>query len=242
MTGQALTAGPTPRRRALFGLLDSDGWIWASLKAVFWFVVVIFLLGYIPDRAYYFTVFSTIDLGINVVSPVNLCPPENKSLPCPAPVGAVIPWELAPQELALPAPRVDGEAVQVGAKILYIGGTDGQTASEKVFVTDAFTAGNFSPWKEGPALPAARAKSAVAFFGGSVYVFGGFDASGAPATSAYVLTPDATTGALTAWKTAADAKLPIDLPEARAGSSIVALSDGLVLLGGFGPDGKPTNT
>ena len=114
MTGQALTAGPTPRRRVMFGLLDADGWPWASLKAAFWFVVIIFMLGYIPDRAYYLTVFSTIDLGINAVSPVNLCPPENKSLPCPAPPGAVVPWEVAPPELSLPAPRTDGEAIQVG--------------------------------------------------------------------------------------------------------------------------------
>ena len=43
------------RRRVLFGLLDADSWSWASTKATFWFVVIILLLGYIPDRAYYFT-------------------------------------------------------------------------------------------------------------------------------------------------------------------------------------------
>src|SRR5206468_1600613 len=102
MAAPALTAGPAPRRRAMFGLLDADGWSWASIKAVFWFVIVIFLLGYIPDRAYYFTVFSTIDLGINAISPINLCPPENRTLPCPAPPGAAEPWDQSPAELALP--------------------------------------------------------------------------------------------------------------------------------------------
>jgi len=242
MTGQALTAGPTPRRRVMFGLLDADGWPWASLKAAFWFVVIIFMLGYIPDRAYYLTVFSTIDLGINAVSPVNLCPPENKSLPCPAPPGAVVPWEVAPPELSLPAPRTDGEAIQVGTKILYIGGSDGQAASDKVYIADAFTTGTFSPWKDGPVLPAPRSKPAVAFLAGSVYVTGGFDPTNAPATSTYILTPDAATGAMTTWQTAADAKLPIDLPEGRAGASLVAATDGLFLVGGYGPDGKPTNT
>ena len=98
MTAPALGAG-TPRRRVLFGLLDADSWSWATIKALFWFVAIIMLLGYIPDRAYYFTVFSTIDLGINVVSPVNLCPPENRICPVPSPPGAALPWEPSPPEL-----------------------------------------------------------------------------------------------------------------------------------------------
>ena len=52
------------RRRAFFGLFDADGWGWASVKAIFWFVVMIMLLGYLPDRAYYFTVQKTVDLGL----------------------------------------------------------------------------------------------------------------------------------------------------------------------------------
>ena len=50
-----------PRRRAFFGLFDADGWGWASAKAIFWFVTIIMLLGYLPDRAYYFTVQRTVD-------------------------------------------------------------------------------------------------------------------------------------------------------------------------------------
>ena len=93
------------RRRAVFGLLDADGWTWASLKAAFWFLLIIFLLGYVPDRGYYFTVAPTVDLGFNAISPINLCPGENKKLPCPAPAGAVIPWEQSPAQLALPGGR-----------------------------------------------------------------------------------------------------------------------------------------
>ena len=52
------------RRRAVFGLLDADGWGWATVKATFWFVLIIFLLGYIPNLAYYFTVGNTIDVGL----------------------------------------------------------------------------------------------------------------------------------------------------------------------------------
>ena len=96
MAQQALGPGTAvPRRRALFGLLDADGWGWASVKAFVWLVIIIFMLGYLPDRAYYLTVGRTVDLGVLVWSPINLCPPTNETLPCPAPgrrghpVGAV---------------------------------------------------------------------------------------------------------------------------------------------------------
>src|SRR3954469_21122791 len=126
MAQQALYPGTTRTRgRAFFGLLDANGWGWASLKATFWFILLVFMLGYVPDRAYYFTVNKTIDLGILAWSPINFCPPSNESLPCPPPVGAAVPWEVAPQELSLPAPRVDGAVAQSGTKLLFIGGSDG---------------------------------------------------------------------------------------------------------------------
>ena len=115
-----------PRRRALFGLLDANSWTWAFLKALVWFLLLIFFLGYVPDRAYYFTVNRTIDLGILAWSPVNFCPGGNQSLPCPAPVGAVVPWAPSPQEISLPAPRTDGAVVQSGTSLLFVGGSDGK--------------------------------------------------------------------------------------------------------------------
>src|SRR5215212_2375992 len=143
---RALTAGTTRTRgRAFFGLLDATGWGWASLKAVFWFILLIFLLGYIPDRAYYFTVNKTIDLGILAWSPVNFCPEGNKSLPCPAPAGAMVPWDTSPANLSLPEARTDGAVVQSGTTILYVGGSDGTTASNKTFMTKAAGVGNFDP-------------------------------------------------------------------------------------------------
>ena len=42
MAQQALGAGTVlPRERALFGLLDADGWAWASVKAFAWLVIII---------------------------------------------------------------------------------------------------------------------------------------------------------------------------------------------------------
>jgi hypothetical protein len=238
---QALQPGVPRRRRALFGLLDADGWGWAFVKAFFWFVVIIFVLGYIPDRAYYFTVNKTLDLGILAWSPVNLCPPPNKTLPCPAPGGSVIPWEPSPSELALPEPRTDGALVTAGTKLLYIGGTNGSTASADVFVAESVPIGSFDKWTKGPPLPAPRANAAVTTFGGAIYVAGGTDEDGKPTKTTYVLTPNLSTGELGDWQGADDLKQSLDLPEARSAGSLVALADGLLFAGGEGPDGV-TNT
>ena len=239
MAQQALGPGATvPRRRVLFGLLDSDGWTWAGLKAGFWLIVIIFMLGYLPDRAYYFTVNRTLELGILAWSPINLCPPvPNEDLPCPPPVGALTPWHPSPSEpvsLALPEPRTDGGAVQVGNNILYIGGSDGEAATADVFVAEAVPVGNFDAWQDGPALPEPRSNASILSEGGSVYVIGGLDADGNPTDTVFVLTPDSESGELGDWQPG-DEKLV--LPEPRAGGSIAATATGLVFAGGTGPDG-----
>ena len=163
MAQQALGPGMTiPRRRAFFGLLDANGWAWAGVKAFAWLIIMIMLLGYIPDRAYYLTVNRAVDLGVIAWSPVNFCPPENESLPCPAPVGAVTPWHASPPELSLPQARTGGTVVQVGTKILYIGGSDGKAAQSTVFVAQVVGTGNFDRWTDGPPLPAPRSDASGA--------------------------------------------------------------------------------
>jgi hypothetical protein len=246
MAQHALGSGNVAKRRALFGLLDRDGWSWAFLKAFGWFIVIIVLMGYLPDRAYYFTVFSTIDLGLrsDPLTPVNLCPAENRTLPCPAPGGAILPWDLSPPLLLLPAGRRDGTAVQVGTHLLYIGGSDGKVASDAVYVADLYSTGNISAWRQGPKLPAPRTRLAAGFFGGSVLAIGGADASGAPTSTVYVLTPDPKTGDLGAWQPAdgSVSSLPkLTLPEARSGASFVAGGDGIIIVGGRNASG-PTTT
>lgn len=240
MAQQALAAGGTAaRRRALFGLLDANGWSWASIKALFWFTLIIFLMGYLPDRALYFTIFPTIDLGINVVSPVNICPATNKDLPCPVPVGATLPWEPAPQELSLPQPRTDGSLVQSGTNLLYVGGsTTGTDAVATVYSAPIRSAaGNLSAWVDGTPLPEARRHAAVVVVAGTVYVIGGFDAAGAPTTTTFAGTPDPATGTIAEWKTST----ALALPEARAWASVVSAGDGVILAGGQGPSGATTS-
>jgi hypothetical protein len=145
--------GGTYRRRALFGLMDADGWGWAFLKALFWFFLIIFLLGYLPDRAYYFTVFPTLDVGANVISPVNFCDSSNKNLPCPAPAGAVVPWERNPQELTLPQPRTGAGVAISGTNLSLVGGRSGDNPTNSVLTTQLTTTGNFDKWAVGPRLP-----------------------------------------------------------------------------------------
>ena len=243
MAQQALPAGrATTRGRAVFGLLDREGWGWASVKAVFWFIIIIFVLGYIPDRAYYFTVNRTIDLGILAWSPINFCPPSNESLPCPAPVGAAIPWEVAPQEISLPAARTDGAIAQSGTTLLFIGGSDGTKATDTTFVSTNSGPGNFDKWSDGPKLPAARADGGVAFSGGSIFYAGGFGPDGKPTKDVYVITTTGSTGQLGKWQTAKDAGLDLELPKAVAGARLVAVSDGLLLVGGTNDGKTPVKT
>jgi hypothetical protein len=239
MAQRALGAGTViPRRRALFGLFDADGWGWASVKAFAWLIIIIFILGYLPDRAYYLTVGRTVDLGVLAWSPVNLCPPTNQTLPCPAPVGAVVPWEPSPQELALPQPRTDGAVLQVGTSLLYIGGTDGKTSQSTVYVARTVGVGNFDKWADGPALPEPRADASVAYVAGSIYVIGGRDAAGAPTTTVFVLKPDGQTGALGQWTKVA----ALTLPEARSDTAAAITPDGLLLIGGRNKDGPVATT
>lgn len=239
MTQQALGAGPTTRRRrALFGLLDADGWSWAGVKAFIWLILIIFVLGYLPDRAYYLTVGRTVDLGLLAWSPINLCPPTNGSLPCPAPTGAIVPWDPSPAELSLPQARTDGAVIQVGTTILYVGGTDGTTAQSTVWLARTVGSGNFDAWADGPALPAPRADASVAYVAGSIYVVGGTDESGAPTTTVFKLTPDPITGELAAWEEQAD----LALPEPRAAAAAAVTPDGLLVIGGRDAGGPVTTT
>src|SRR5258706_747806 len=233
MAQQALPPGTTQTRgRAFFGLLDANGWGWATLKAAFWFILLLFALGYIPDRAYYFTINKTIDLGILAWSPVNFCPEGNLTLPCPAPPGAVVPWSSSPTELALPEPRTDGAVVQSGTTIIYVGGSDGTKASDRTSIAKTSGVGNSDVGAAGPKLPEPRSNLSVIYSGGRIYAIGGLGADAKPTTSVYVLTPDSKTGALGEWQSAADAKLDLTLPEPRAGTAVAAATDGLLLIGG----------
>lgn len=231
----AHSALPAPnaavRRRVFFGLFDADGWTWAGVKAVFWFVVLITMLGYVPDRAYYFTVGRTVDIWPLAPflqwSPVNFCPPENETLPCPAPAGASLPWHTAPTELQLPAARSAGAVGVIGQTYLYAGGSDGKAATSTVFIAHAVGTGNLSAWSQGPALPEARADAAYTVLGNSLYVIGGYGPDGKPTSTTYAL-DIANDGTIGKWTTVDS----LALPAPRAGSSAVVVSDGIVVFGG----------
>ena len=239
---KALPAGRSAKRRPLFGLFDADGWAWASTKAFFWLLMIIMTLGYIPDRAYYFMVSRTIDLGIVVWSPVNLCPPENgAAMPCPVPAGAVLPWQ-ASVDPALPQPRKGGVGIQLSSNLLYVGGNDGSAPSATTYLSK-IDKGTIGAWAEGPALPAARDNAAAAILSGTAYLIGGSGPDGAPTDTVWSLGLDPGHERASAWKKPGDKGVTLPtLPEARSGASAVAVADGIVVAGGRGPDGKPTST
>lgn len=250
---RALPAGRATRRgRPLFGLVDGDGWAWASIKAFFWLLVIIMVLGYVPDRAYYFVVSRTIDLGILGWAPVNLCPPENTAaMPCPVPAGAILPWQATGGPAALPAARSGGNAIQLGKNVLYAGGTDGNAPATTTYVATV-DKGVFSAWAEGPALPEARTGAAVATLSGVAYMAGGTGADGKATTTVWMIGLDPDTSKLKNWSTICTVEVTaakpctddkvLKLPEGRTGASMVAVSDGFLVIGGRGPDGKPTAT
>jgi N-acetylneuraminic acid mutarotase len=235
----AQTALPAPRtrRRVLGGLLDADGWTWAGLKALFWFVVIILLLGYIPDRAYYFTVQKTVDVGLLIWSPINFCPPENETLPCPVPASATLPWHPAPEQLRLPAARTDGVGAVMGQTYLYAGGSDGNAAVADVYFSRAVGSGNVDVWAAGPSLPEPRSDAASVVIGNTLYVLGGTGADGNPTDTVYSLTLGTDGSLPDAW-TAEDA---LKLPEPLTGAGAVAVSDGIVVAGGKNADTAVSN-
>lgn len=235
MAHQALPPGAA-RRRAVFGLLDADGWTWAGLRATFWFLVIVFMLGYVPNQAYYLTVSNTIDLGYNAVPIVNWCPAENEDLPCPAPAGSVLPWQDSPAELALPAPLSGAAVFQSGTHLYVIGGSTPAGVTAEVSTTDATLEGNLGMWQPAPALPEPRTDAAFATYVGTPYVIGGLDAAGQPTSTVYMGTVEE--GRLTGWVLAdgSDRTPDLTLPHAVSGASAVTTSGGLMLVGGRDAD------
>ncbi len=240
MSQQALPQGAT-RRRAAFGLFDADGWTWAGLKATFWFLFIIFMLGVVPNWAYYITTSNTIQVGYNFASIINLCPADNEDLPCPAPMGAMKPWQTSPPELAMPSARSGSSVYQSGSTVYLLGGLVDGVATDEVLVTHVTEDGNLVPWTEGMPLPEPRANATVGLFAGTPYLIGGYDADGVPTDT--VFRGIVEEGVLTGWELSdgEDRTEALTLPQPLAGAGVVTGSAGFVLVGGTDIDGNPTN-
>ena len=240
MSQQALPQGAT-RRRTAFGLFDADGWTWAGLKATFWFLFIIFMLGVVPNWAYYFTTSNTIAVGYNFASIVNLCPADNEDLPCPAPAGAMLPWQPSPDALALPSARSGSSVYQSGSSVYLIGGAIDGVATDEVLVTEVTDGGNLGGWTTGPTLPVARSEAAVGVYTGAPYVVGGLDAEGRPTSTVYRGIVEE--GILIGWELAdgVESAEELTLPQPLSGASVVTGTSGFMLIGGRDADGAPAN-
>ncbi|HWH36891.1 MAG TPA: hypothetical protein VNT28_03865 [Candidatus Limnocylindrales bacterium] len=234
MAQHALPPGAV-RRRTAFGLFDADGWTWATIKAAFWFFTIIFLLGYVPDRAYYFTVSPTIDVGYNVISPVNWCDARNQGLPCPAPAGAVVPWIEGGEGITLPAPRAGAAAFNVSENIYLVGGRGADGTATATVMATALVDDNLTGWQAAADLPAPRADAVAVVAAGSPYVIGGLDEAGNPTSTVFrgILEE----GTLSGWEEAAELQLPV----AVASASAVGGAGGIYVFGGL-VDGQPSST
>src|SRR6185436_5631741 len=139
---------------------------------------------------------------------------------CPAPAGAVLPWHPSPAELHLPAPRTDAGAVQAGSRFFVVGGSDAQgAATDTVFLSDTTGVGNYTPFREGPKLPAPRTDAAVVVYSGTIYVIGGRDGDGNPTDTVFSLTPPLQGDLPAEWTTVDALKLPGPLAGAAGTSS-----------------------
>ena len=176
----AQTALPAPRtapqrKRVLFGLFDADGWPWAIAKSLFWLVTMIMILGYLPDRAYYFTVQKTVDLGLARLVADQLLPARERDAALPG---------------ARRAPRCRGTRARrrstsrrpgrtaprriLGQAYVFAGGSDGTKAVADTYLTKAVGSGNIDKWAAGPALPEARADAAAVAIGNTLFLIGGY--------------------------------------------------------------------
>ena len=210
MAQQALGAGTVaPRKRALFGLLDADGWGWASVKA--------------------FAVAHLHHLHPRLPARPGLLPDGRQHGRSRRPgLVADQPLPAVERVAALPGAGRRGRPVRELAAPSWRSRRRGPTArSSRSGPRSCTSAGPTgrprsppSTWRRpsGPAtstsgprarrFPTPRADASVAYVAGSIYVIGGIDASGAPTDKVFVLSPDSQTGALGQWSTADTLKLP----------------------------------
>ena len=206
-------------------------------------------LGYIPDRAYYFVVSRTIDLGILGWSPVNLCPPENgPDMPCPVPAGAVLPWQASPAEAALPQPRTQGAGGAARhepavhrwhgrrrdpSATTYVG--DDRRGQLRRLGARARRCPRRAPTPRSRSSAAPPTSSAASGRTASRRTRSGRSGS-TPTRRAR----DVDRGrAVPAWYAEPD-RADIPLPEPRSGAAAVAVTDGIVVAGGLGA-GRPAD-
>ena len=237
MAQQALQPGTTQTRgRALFGLLDASGWGWASLKAA--------VLVHPPD------LHARLHPGPGLLlhrqpddrprdprlEPRSTSAPRrNQSLPCPAPVGAVVPWQTSPAEIALPAAadRRRRRPVRDDAPLhRRVRRQDGRRHDVRRRRSRAPATSTSGP--TGRTCPSRARTPASIYSGGKIYVVGGrrrgrqADRHGRTSSR-----PNATTGELGEL---ADVRGGQARPEAARcrwpAPSLLAGTDGLFLIGG----------
>ena len=239
MAQQALTAGMTvPRKRALFGLLDADGWALGVGQgrrlvgrhhhdARLHPGPGVLLHGR-PDRR---------PGRHRLVADQPL--PARRTRRCRARRRSARSCRGSPRRRSWPCRRADRRLrVQVGTRLLYIGGTDGTTAQSTVYVATTTGHRQLRGWTPGPALPAPRTDAAVVVRRRQDLRDRRHGRRRRADDRPLRADPDSATGELGEWK---PSRRP-DPPEARTGAAAVATADGLLLIGGSNAAGPVATT
>ena len=188
------------------------------------------MLGYIPDRAYYFTVQRTVERrrcspGRRSTS----ARPRTRRCPCPAPAGATLPWHPAPARSPSRRRAPTARPAVIGQTYLYAGGSDGAARRRRhLRLARRSGTGNLDTWTAGPALPEARADAASVVVGNTLYVIGGYGPDGA--AHHHRVQPDRRQRRRRS--ASGCPRRRSRCPSRAPAASAVTVSDGLVLLGG----------
>ena len=150
-----------PRKRALFGLLDADGWAWARSRPSSGSSIIILMLGYIPDRAYYLTVDRTVDLGSSPGRRSTSARRQRDAAVPGAGRAPLVPWQASPAELACPRRGPTARRSRSGPRSCTSAARTGRPPSRPSTSPRPPATGNFDMWAEGPPLPEPRADASV---------------------------------------------------------------------------------
>lgn len=121
--------------------------------------------------------------------------------------------------------RLHPSAVVAHARLVVIGGTNGQSPVDTVVLSDINADGTVGAWRSGPAMPSARSHHAAVTHEGRIYIFGGFDAVNEPIAALWRSTHDGD-GEPTGWEVIGTMADP---PWTHAAT---LYKDGVMLVGG----------
>ena len=211
----------------------------------FWFLLIIFLLGYIPNLAYYFTVGNTVEVGYNAIPIVNSVTPATTAaygdVPAPRSPARHRRRRHAvadePAELALPAAADRSLASSRARTSTSSAAATAAGPTADVLVTTGRLGRQLPAVDPGPALPEPRDRRRARCPRRRAVRHRRPGRGRSPTETVYV--GSSTTAQITGWVLADGTNSTDDLtlPVALSDAAAVAPSNGIYLFGGRTADG-----